>query len=64
MSINVIKDRSGSIRFTIKTDSSGNKSVYDKSGNIVGTIRNGMTYDKSGTVVATGEDIGALTIGN
>ena len=64
MSSSIIKDKSGNVRFTIKTDSSGNKSVYDKSGNIVGTVRNGMTYDRSGAVVATGEDLGALTIGN
>ena len=64
MSTSMIRDNSGNIKFTVRTMGVGVRSVFDKSGNLLGTVRNGNTYDKTGKLVAQGEDIGILTVGN
>lgn len=57
-----IKDKNGCLRMTIRK-TSGQKTVFDKTGKLIGTIRNGNTYDKNGALVATGEDVGLLGVG-
>jgi hypothetical protein len=55
-----IKDASGNLKYSIDVKSSNHKVIYDKCGNLLGTIRNGWTYDKTGKLVSQGEDISAL----
>lgn len=55
-----VYDRNGGIRYSIVTDSKGNKAILAKSGKLLGRITNGKTYDSSGRLVSYGEDVSAL----
>lgn len=58
----VVRDKTGHIRYMVRIISRNQKQIVDGNGNYLGSIRDGMTYGRDGSFVAAGEDIAALLI--
>ena len=57
-----IKNSLGEIKYMVK-QSGPITEVFDRTGTLLGFIKEGNTYSANGSLVAQGEDISALTVG-